>query len=87
MKRSVLLPAFLVLLLGLASLGACGRPRWPLRGHQATVALHPSMFRTWPELVTFVGELRAFGTNQIEIAHLADPIDTGKNEEKKQSPQ
>ena len=43
---------------------------WRLRGHQITLAHHASQFRTWAEFRQFALALRAFGTNQLEAAHL-----------------
>ena len=56
--------------------GALAAARWPLRGHQLSAAHHPAMFRTWDELGQFARELAAFGTNQLELAHL-DSLDPG----------
>ena len=47
-------------------------PRWPVRGNQISVAHHPSFFRTWQELRTFIVDLSIFGNNFIETAHIND---------------
>ena len=49
---------------------------WPLRGHQYTCAHHASMFRSWEEMLDFTLALAAFGTNQVEMAHIS-PDATG----------
>ena len=43
---------------------------WRLRGHQISCAIHPSQFRTWDELESYALDLHAFGTNQLELAHV-----------------
>eukprot|EP00911_Craspedida_sp_UC1_P002835 UC1_evm1s2078 len=45
---------------------------WPMRGHQYTAAHHASMFRTWGGFENLTQDLKAFGTTQIEVAHITD---------------
>ena len=44
--------------------------RWRKRGHQYTFAHHPSMFRSWSLFDKFSYDLKVFGTNIIEGAHV-----------------
>jgi hypothetical protein len=43
---------------------------WRVRGHQISVNTHPLQLRTDSAFRRFAGDLKAFGTNQLEMAHL-----------------
>ncbi len=49
--------------------------RWRKRGHQYTFAHHPSMFRSWSLFDKFSYDLKVFGTNIIEGAHVKKNVD------------
>ena len=44
---------------------------WHVRGHQMSVDYHPMQLRTRAAFQRFASDLRAFGTNALEMAHLA----------------
>jgi len=44
---------------------------WGVRGHQYSSAPHAQMFRTVDEMKAYTLEQAAFGTNQIEMAHIS----------------
>ena len=43
---------------------------WPVRGHQISCGLHPAQFLEWSELAAYALDLSAFGSNQLELAHI-----------------
>ena len=48
---------------------------WPLRGHMFSCGFHPLQFHTDAEAYAYARDLSAFGTNQIELAHIHDPVE------------
>jgi len=53
-----------------ASLCVAPKARFPVRGHQIPCTHHPVQFRTGPEFLQFAQDLAAFGTTQLELAHI-----------------
>lgn len=47
---------------------------WAVRGHQIPTSHHPFQFRTLVEFQQFARDLAAFGTNRLELGHVALPL-------------